>query len=171
MKKCGNFGLERHKPTFARRENNIMSNGKTVKDMLKEGANADALIEGLKKEIAAAQKELDRENTKASSLDLARFDFLKAVSKYGEELGIIEKGSVDEDMMRAAAQTLEELEPDIKKYAKILDILFSDDEEEEEMEDTSKTWIPTSLTKYGVNVAPVDLDSKLSDLIKGLMKD
>ena len=148
-----------------------MSNGKSVKDMLKEGANADALIEGLKKEIAEAQKELDRENTKASSLDLARFDFLKAVSKYGEELGIIEKGSVDEDMMRAAAQTLEELEPDIKKYAKILDILFSDDEEEEEMEDTSKTWIPTSLTKYGVNVAPVDLDSKLSDLIKGLMKD
>lgn len=147
-----------------------MSNGKTVKDMLKEGANADALIEGLKKEIAEAQKELDRENTKASSLDLARFDFLKAVSKYGEELGIIEKGSVDEDMMRAAAQTLEELEPDIKKYAKILDILFSDDEEEE-MEDTSKTWIPTSLTKYGVDISPVDLDSKLSNLIKGIMKE
>ena len=147
-----------------------MSNGKTVKDMLKEGANADALIEGLKKEIAAAQKELDRENTKASSLDLARFDFLKAVSKYGEELGIIEKGSVDEDMMRAAAQTLEELEPDIKKYAKILDILFSDDEEEE-MEDTSKTWIPTSLTKYGVDISPIDLDSKLSNLIKGIMKE
>lgn len=146
-----------------------MSNGKTVKDMLKEGANADALIEGLKKEIAAAQKELDRENTKASSLDLARFDFLKAVSKYGEELGIIEKGSVDEDMMRAAAQTLEELEPDIKKYAKILDILFSDDDEEEKEQPAA--WIPTSLTKYGVNIAPVDLDNKLSDLIKGLMKD
>lgn len=145
-----------------------MSNGKTVKDMLKEGANADALIEGLKKEIAEAQKELDRENTKASSLDLARFDFLKAVSKYGEELGIIEKGSVDEDMMRAAAQTLEELEPDIKKYAKILDILFSEEEEEKEQ---PAAWIPTSLTKYGVNIAPVDLDSKLSDLIKGLMKD
>ena len=147
-----------------------MSNGKTVKDMLKEGANADALIEGLKKEIAAAQKELDRENTKASSLDLARFDFLEAVSKYGEELGIIEKGSVDEDMMRAAAQTLEELEPDIKKYAKILDILFSDDEEEEEKEQPA-AWIPTSLTKYGVDIAPVDLDSKLSDLIKGIMKE
>lgn len=147
-----------------------MSNGKTVKDMLKEGANADALIEGLKKEIAAAQKELDRENTKASPLDLARFDFLEAVSKYGKELGIIEKDSVDEDMMRAAAQTLEELEPDIKKYAKILDILFSD-EEEEEMEDTSKTWIPTSLTKYGVDISPIDLDSKLSNLIKGIMKE
>lgn len=147
-----------------------MSNGKTVKDMLKEGANADALIEGLKKEIAAAQKELDRENTKASSLDLARFDFLKAVSKYGEELGIIEKGSVDEDMMRAAAQTLEELEPNIKKYAKILDILFGDDEEEEEKEQPA-AWMPTSLTKYGVDIAPVDLDSKLSDLIKGLMKE
>lgn len=147
-----------------------MSNGKSVKDMLKEGANADALIEGLKKEIAEAQKELDRENTKASSLDLARFDFLEAVSKYGEELGIIEKGSVDEDMMRAAAQALEELEPDIKKYAKILDILFSEEEEEEEKEQPA-AWIPTSLTKYGVNVAPVDLDSKLSDLIKGLMKE
>ena len=147
-----------------------MSNGKSVKDMLKEGANADALIEGLKKEIAAAQKELDRENTKASSLDLARFDFLKAVSKYGEELGIIEKGSVDEDMMRAAAQTLEELEPDIKKYAKILDILFSDDEEEEEKEQPA-AWIPTSLTKYGVDISPIDLDSKLSNLIKGIMKE
>ena len=147
-----------------------MSNGKTVKDMLKEGANADALIEGLKKEIAEAQKELDRENTKASSLDLARFDFLKAVSKYGEELGIIEKGSMDEDMMRAAAQTLEELEPDIKKYAKILDILFSDDEEEEEKEQPA-AWIPTSLTKYGVDISPIDLDSKLSNLIKGIMKE
>lgn len=147
-----------------------MSNGKTVKDMLKEGANADALIEGLKKEIAAAQKELDRENTKASPLDLARFDFLEAVSKYGEELGIIEKGSVDEDMMRAAAQTLEELEPDIKKYAKILDILFSDDEEEEEKEQPA-AWIPTSLTKYGVDISPIDLDSKLSNLIKGIMKE
>lgn len=147
-----------------------MSNGKSVKDMLKEGANADALIEGLKKEIAAAQKELDRENTKASSLDLARFNFLEAVSKYGEELGIIEKGSVDEDMMRAAAQTLEELEPDIKKYAKILDILFSDDEEEEEKEQPA-AWIPTSLTKYGVDISPIDLDSKLSNLIKGLMKE
>ena len=147
-----------------------MSNGKTVKDMLKEGANADALIEGLKKEIAAAQKELDRENTKASSLDLARIDFLKAVSKYGEELGIIEKGSMDEDMMRAAAQALEELEPDIKKYAKILDILFSDDEEEEEKEQPA-AWIPTSLTKYGVDISPIDLDSKLSNLIKGIMKE
>ena len=147
-----------------------MSNGKSVKDMLKEGANADALIEGLKKEIAAAQKELDRENTKASSLDLARFDFLEAVSKYGEELGIIEKGSVDEDMMRAAAQTLEELEPDIKKYAKILDILFSDDEEKEEKEQPA-AWIPTSLTKYGVDISPIDLDSKLSNLIKGIMKE
>lgn len=143
-----------------------MSNGKTVKDMLKEGANADALIEGLKKEIAAAQKELDRENTKASSLDLTRFDFLEAVFRYGEELGIIEKGSVDEDMMRAAAQILEELESDIKKYAKILNILFSDDEEEEEKEQPA-AWIP----KYGVNIAPADLDSKLSNLIKGLMKD
>ena len=147
-----------------------MSNGKTVKDMLKEGANADALIEGLKKEIAEAQKELDRENTKASPLDLARFDFLEAVSKYGEELGIIEKGSVDEDMIRAAAQTLEELEPDIKKYAKILDILFSDDEEEEEKEQPA-AWIPTSLTKYGVDISPIDLDSKLSNLIKGIMKE
>lgn len=147
-----------------------MSNGKTVKDMLKEGANTDALIEGLKKEIAEAQKELDRENTKASSLDLARFNFLEAVSKYGEELGIIEKGSVDEDMMRAAAQTLEELEPDIKKYAKILDILFSDDEEEEEKEQPA-AWIPTSLTKYGVDISPIDLDSKLSNLIKGIMKE
>lgn len=147
-----------------------MSNGKSVKDMLKEGANADALIEGLKKEIAAAQKELDRENTKASSLDLARFDFLEAVSKYGEELGIIEKGSVDEDTMRAAAQTLEELEPDIKKYAKILDILFSDDEEKEEKEQPA-AWIPTSLTKYGVDISPIDLDSKLSNLIKGIMKE
>ena len=147
-----------------------MSNGKTVKDMLKEGANADTLIEGLKKEIAEAQKELDRENTKASPLDLARFDFLEAVSKYGEELGIIEKGSVDEDMMRAAAQTLEELEPDIKKYAKILDILFSDDEEEEEKEQPA-AWMPTSLTKYGVDISPIDLDSKLSNLIKGIMKE
>ena len=147
-----------------------MSNGKSVKDMLKEGANADALIEGLKKEIAEAQKELDRENTKASPLDLARFDFLEAVSKYGEELGIIEKGSVDEDMMRAAAQALEELEPDIKKYAKILDILFSDDEEEEEKEQPAAR-IPTSLTKYGVDISPIDLDSKLSNLIKGIMKE
>lgn len=147
-----------------------MSNGKTVKDMLKEGANADILIEGLKKEIAEAQKELDRENTKASSLDLARFDFLKAASKYGEELGIIEQGSVDEDMMRAAAQILEELESDIKKYAKILNILFSDDEEEEEKEQPA-AWIPTSLTKYGVDISPIDLDSKLSNLIKGIMKD
>ena len=168
MKKCGNFGLKRHKPTFARRENNIMSNGRTVKDMLKEGANADALIEGLKKEIAEAQKELDRENTKASPLDLARFDFLEAVSKYGEELGIIEKGSVDEDMMRAAAQILEELESDIKKYAKILNILFSDDEKEKEQ---PAAWIPTSLTKYGVDISPIDLDSKLSNLIKGIMKE
>lgn len=147
-----------------------MSNGKTVKDMLKEGANADILIEGLKKEIAAAQKELDRENTKASSLDLARFDFLEAASRYGEELGIIEKGSVDEDMMRAAAQILEELESDIKKYAKILNILFSDDEKEEEKEQPA-AWIPTSLTKYGVDISPIDLDSKLSNLIKGIMKE
>ena len=145
-----------------------MSNGKTVKDMLKEGANADILIEGLKKEIAAAQKELDRENTKASSLDLARFDFLEAASRYGEELGIIEKGSVDEDMMRAAAQILEELESDIKKYAKILNILFSDDEKEKEQ---PAAWIPTSLTKYGVDISPIDLDSKLSNLIKGIMKE
>ena len=145
-----------------------MSNGKTVKDMLKEGANADILIEGLKKEIAEAQKELDRENTKASSLDLARFDFLEAASRYGEELGIIEKGSVDEDMMRAAAQILEELESDIKKYAKILNILFSDDEKEKEQ---PAAWIPTSLTKYGVDISPIDLDSKLSNLIKGIMKE
>lgn len=147
-----------------------MSNEKSVKDMLKEGANADALIEGLKKEIAAAQKELDRENTKASSLDLARFDFLKAVSKYGEELGIIEKGSTDEDMMRAAAQTLEELEPDIKKYAKILDILFSDDDKEE-MAQPFKAYVPHSLTKYkgGSFSADVDIDAKLADLLKKIM--
>ena len=152
-----------------------MSNGKSVKDMLKEGANADALIEGLKKEIAEAQKELDREKKEVSTnLDDSRTEAVAAVFNYLEELGVIDLSKESDDeietLLSAAEDTLKEMEPEIKKYAKIINILLEVDDKEE-MAQPFKAYVPHSLTKYkgGSFSADVDIDAKLADLLKKIM--
>lgn len=152
-----------------------MSNGKSVKDMLKEGANADALIEGLKKEIAEAQKELDKEKKEVSTnLDDSRTEAVAAVFNYLEELGVIDLSNESDDeietLLSAAEDTLKEMEPEIKKYAKIINILLEVDDKEE-MVQPFKAYVPHSLTKYkgGSFSADVDIDAKLADLLKKIM--
>lgn len=150
-----------------------MSNGKTVKDMLKEGANADALIEGLKKEIAEAQKELDREKKEVSTnLDDSRTEAVAAVFNYLEELGVIDLSKESDDeietLLSAAEDTLKEMEPEIKKYAKIINILLEVDDKEE-MAQPFKAYVPHSLTKYKGGSFSADIDAKLVDLLKKIM--
>lgn len=149
-----------------------MSNSKSIKDLLQEGMSEESIIKELKEQIIEAQKEIRKEQEKEeSALDIARMNLIKALIKYFNRLDIFkEKVVINDDLINSIKELLKEIEPEIKKYSKILNILLNDDEEEEEKEQPA-AWIPTSLTKYGVNVAPVDLDSKLSDLIKGLMKE
>lgn len=131
-------------------------NGKSIKDMLREGFSAEFLMRDLEEEIITAQDELDRET---SSLTLARFNFVKALYKYEEELGIIEKNSMNEEEIDAAAQALELLEPDIKKYIKVIDVLFDDKKKKKKMKITKSNNVFNSL------------DDRLDTLVKGLMKD
>ena len=148
-----------------------MSNSKSVKDMLMNGETMDSLIEGLKKEIIEAQKEIEAEET--NSLDDVRRESIAAVFDYLEELGVIDLSEESDEeikeLLDVANDTLKELEPEIKKYGKIINILL-DVEDKKEM---AKPFKPTSLTKFNkgasLTIDNVDLDAKLAKIIKGIM--
>ena len=147
-----------------------MSNSKSVKDMLMNGETMDSLIEGLKKEIIEAQKEIEAEET--NSLDNIRRKAIAAVFDYLEELGVIDlsKESDEEikELLDVANDTLKELEPEIKKYGKIINILLDIEDKKEIV-----PFKPTSLTKFNkgasLTIDNVDLDAKLAKIIKDIM--
>lgn len=149
-----------------------MSNSKSVKDMLMNGETMDSLIEGLKKEIIEAQKEIEAEET--NSLDDVRREAIAAVFDYLEELGVIdlseESNEEIKELSDVANDTLKKLEPKIKKYGKIINILLDIEDKKE----TAKPFKPTNLTKFNnksasVTIKDVDLDAKLAKIIKGIM--
>lgn len=149
-----------------------MSNSKSVEDMLRDGATMDSLVEDLKKQIVEAQERIDKEkSTIPTRLDYMRKEAAAALFNYLEELGVIElDDSEKEGLLETAEETVKELEPEIKKYAKIMNILL-DLDSEEEMEKPFKAYVPKSLTKYnsGTFSADVDIDAKLADLLKKIM--
>lgn len=149
-----------------------MSNSKSVKDMLMNGETMDSLIEGLKKEIIEAQKEIEAEET--NSLDDVRREAIAAVFDYLEELGVIDLSEESDEeikkLLDVANDNLKELEPKIKKYEKIINILLDIEDKKE----TAKSFKPTNLTKFNnksasVTIKDVDLDAKLAKIIKGIM--
>ena len=149
-----------------------MSNNKSVKDMLMNGETMDSLIEGLKKEIIEAQKEIETEET--NNLDDVRHEAIAAIFDYLEELGVIDLSEESDEeikeLLDVANDTLKKLEPKIKKYEKIINILL----DVEDKKETAKPFKPTNLTKFNnksasVIIRDVDLDAKLAKIIKGIM--
>lgn len=137
-----------------------MSKNKTVKDMLKDGETMDSLIKSLTKEIMEAQAELDKENNEETMLDKVRINFITATVDYLKELGVI-KDSISQETLEAAEDAIKEMEPELKKYAKIIEILLDLDADEEKEKPT--TYKPRTLTMYDG-----DIDAKLSSLVKKL---
>ena len=172
MEKMRKVGLKRFKPMVAAQKGKVMSNSKSVKDMLMNGETMDSLIEGLKKEIIEAQKEIEAEET--NSLDDVRREAIAAIFDYLEELGVIDLSEESDEeikeLLDVANDTLKKLEPKIKKYEKIINILL----DVEDKKETDKPFKPTNLTKFNnksasVIIKDVDLDAKLAKIIKGIM--
>ncbi len=134
---------------------------KDIKDMLKNGDKTpDELRAILEKEIAEAQEEMKKQESE--SLETSRRnDLALSLIRYGKALGL----NFDIEVEDAAA-ILKEIEPEIKKYAKILKILLEDIEvdEDEKKESESRIFKP-SLTKYDK-----DVDKKMDELVAKVMK-
>lgn len=135
---------------------------KDIKEMLKNGDKTpDELREILEKEIAEAQKEI--EEKESESTETRRNDLALSLIRYGEVLGLDFDIKVED-----AAAILKEMEPEIKKYAKILKILMEDietDDEDEKKEAEPRIFNPISLTKYDK-----DVDKKMDELVAKVMK-
>lgn len=133
---------------------------KNIKEMLKSGDKTpDELREILEKEIAEAQKEI--ENKKDESIKTRRNDLALSLIRYGEALGLDFDIKVED-----AAAILKEMEPEIKKYAKILKILLEDIEvDEDEKKEAEPRIFKPSLTKYSK-----DVDKKMDELVAKVMK-
>ena len=103
---------------------------KDIKEMLKNGDKTpDELRAILEKEIAAAQEEMKKQESE--SIETRRNDLALSLIRYGEALGL----DFDIEVEDAAAM-LKEIEPELRKYAKILKILLEDievDEDEDEI--------------------------------------
>lgn len=127
-------------------EREEMNDNNIFGDMFKEGASMlDGLIGALKKELV--EKE---ENT----LFIKRERLVKSLIDYAIELGMVENTEDGKDMKDTIhtilIETLKSIEPEIKKYMKILNVMLEEEEES-----------PKSLD--------IDLDAKLTDLLKKIM--
>ena len=93
---------------------------KDIKEMLKSGDKTpDELRAILEKEIAEAQEEMKKQESE--SIETRRNDIALNLIRYGEALGLDFDIKVED-----AAAMLKEIEPELRKYAKILKILLED---------------------------------------------
>lgn len=133
---------------------------KDIKEMLKSGDKTpDELRAILEKEIAEAQEEMKKQEFE--SIETRRNDIALNLIRYGEALGLDFDIKVED-----AAAILKEIEPELRKYAKILKILLEDIEvdRDEKKEAESRIFKP-SLTKYDK-----DIDKKMDELVAKVMK-
>ena len=133
---------------------------KDIKEMLKSGDKTpDELRAILEKEIAEAQEEIKKQEV--VSIETRRNDLALSLVRYGEALGLDFDIKVDD-----AAAMLKEIEPELRKYAKILKILLEDIEVDgDEKKKAEPRIFKPSLTKYDK-----DIDKKMDELVAKVMK-
>ena len=133
---------------------------KDIKEMLKNGDKTpDELREILEKEIAEAQEEMKKQEFE--SIETRRNDLALSLIRYGESLGLDFDIKVED-----AAAILKEIEPELRKYAKILKILLEDIEvDRDEKKEAEPRIFKSSLTKYDK-----DIDKKMDELVAKVMK-
>ena len=133
---------------------------KDIKEMLKNGDKTpDELRAILEKEIAEAEEEMKKQEFE--SIETRRNDLALSLIRYGEALGLDFDTKVED-----VAAILKEIEPEIKKYAKILKILLEDIEVDgDEKKETESRIFKPSLTKYDK-----DVDKKMDELVAKVMK-
>lgn len=140
---------------------------KNIKDMLKSGDKTpDELRAILEKEIAEAQEEMKKQEFE--SIETRRNDLALNLIRYGEALGLDFDIKVED-----AAALLKEIEPELRKYAKILKILLEDIEVDgDEKKEVEPRIFKPSLTKFAKNGATisVDIDEKMDELVAKVMK-
>ena len=126
---------------------------KSIKEMLKEGMNPDELRAILEKEIAEVEAE------KNDSISTIRNDLALSLIRYAKAIGL----NLDITEAEVAA-LLKEVEPEIKKYAKIFQILL-----ESEIEKEDKGYKPYTLTTK-FNKSEDELDKLMRKLIGDIVK-
>ena len=133
---------------------------KDIKEMLKSGDKTpDELRAILEKEIAEAEEEMKKQEV--VSIETVRNDLALSLIRYGEALGLDFDIKVED-----AAALLKEIEPELRKYAKILKILLEDIEvDEDEKKEAEPRIFKPSLTKYDK-----DIDKKMDELVAKVMK-
>ena len=133
---------------------------KDIKEMLKSGDKTpDELRAILEKEIAEAQEEMKKQESE--SIETRRNDIALNLIRYGEALGLDFDIKVED-----AAAILKEIEPELRKYAKILKILLEDIEvDRDEKKEAEPRIFKPSLTKYDK-----DIDKKMDELVAKVMK-
>ena len=133
---------------------------KDIKEMLKSGDKTpDELRAILEKEIAEAQEEMKKQEFE--SIETRRNDIALNLIRYGEALGLDFDIKVED-----AAAMLKEIEPELRKYAKILKILLEDIEVDgDEKKEAEPRIFKPSLTKYDK-----DIDKKMDELVAKVMK-
>lgn len=133
---------------------------KDIKEMLKSGDKTpDELRAILEKEIAEAQEEMKKQEFE--SIETRRNDLALSLIRYGEALGLDFDIKVED-----AAAMLKEIEPELRKYAKILKILLEDIEVDgDEKKEAEPRIFKPSLTKYDK-----DIDKKMDELVAKVMK-
>ena len=133
---------------------------KDIKEMLKNGDKTpDELRAILEKEIAEAQEEMKKQESE--SIETRRNDIALNLIRYGEALGLDFDIKVED-----AAAMLKEIEPELRKYAKILKILLEDIEVDgDEKKEAEPRIFKPSLTKYDK-----DIDKKMDELVAKVMK-
>lgn len=133
---------------------------KDIKEMLKSGDKTpDELRAILEKEIAEAQEEMKKQEFE--SIETVRNDLALSLIRYGEALGLDFDIKVED-----AAAMLKEIEPELRKYVKILKILLEDIEvDKDEKKEAEPRIFKPSLTKYNK-----DIDKKMDELVAKVMK-
>ena len=130
---------------------------KSIKEMLKEGMNPDELRAILEKEIAEVEAE------KNDSVSTVRNDLALSLIRYAKAMGL-NLGITEAEV----AALLKEVEPEVKKYAKIFQILLESEIEKEDKKENEWYKPYTLTTKF--SKSEDELDKLMRKLVGDIVK-
>lgn len=139
---------------MSKQEKDAMS----VEDMLRSGMDPRMMINDLQDEIKLAQEKIAKEKAAAAckrDLDAYRKTLAKALVEYIKSFDFVDTSDIPEDIEDEVVDLLKQLEVELEKLWKILEIMYGDD-------------IFEALTKKDNKEDA--MDKQLSKLLKEIMK-
>lgn len=136
-----------------------------IKERLAAGESVEDLMKEIQNQIIAAKRELDKEKEVNDALDEARAEFIQAIIKYVDAMGLISAAKISDEDVEALEEILKEIlkecEEEFKMYTPVIKAMM---DAEKAKENRGKR----SIVIGGGGKPSEDYDAILKDFLRSL---